>query len=292
MGRGGVWNGGISAPSEEARRDWLRCCFFLAELLPKPNFFRPLPFSMTAGLFLISVSVSCRLFASLLLAVRSLRALSSSVSSRRFLSDALAKSVARASSTRALSSLSLSASSLALCLSPCSSLDMADLCTSAAAARVLSAPFSSSLSSACLLQNCALLRSLLSRSSASLCFAIASALRFCAFAAASAALCVTVEFQSFDVHDSADWMACSATLTARAASAREASSSARSSVRAWCSSSTISWSKPCVRDDTSVPASPSSSLPLPSASSPLSSPGAAPPLLLPSPLKPAGLPWW
>mmetsp|Transcript_12102 Transcript_12102/g.26304 ORF Transcript_12102/g.26304 Transcript_12102/m.26304 type:complete len:390 (+) Transcript_12102:711-1880(+) len=79
---------------------------------------------------------------------------------------------------------------------------------------------------------------------------MASALLFWACAAASAALCVTVEFQSDELQFSADCIACSATLTARAASARLASSSDRSSMIAWWSSSTISWSTPPVRDET------------------------------------------
>mmetsp|Transcript_6351 Transcript_6351/g.11604 ORF Transcript_6351/g.11604 Transcript_6351/m.11604 type:complete len:333 (+) Transcript_6351:1385-2383(+) len=122
--------------------------------------------------------------------------------------------------------------------------------TSAAALLVFNDPASSSELCACFLQNTVDLLSLASLSSAILARAIASALFFWACAAASAALCVTVEFQSLEVQFSALWMACSATLTARAASAREASSSERSSMMAWWSSSTISWSTPPVREET------------------------------------------
>mmetsp|Transcript_21533 Transcript_21533/g.46065 ORF Transcript_21533/g.46065 Transcript_21533/m.46065 type:complete len:303 (-) Transcript_21533:453-1361(-) len=127
--------------------------------------------------------------------------------------------------------------------------------TSAAADRVLSEPASSSAAWACRRQKPVDRRSAASRSSAILALAMASADFFCACAAASAALCVTVEFQSLLVQFSADWMACSATLTALAASARLASSSERSSMIAWWSSSTISWSTPPVSEETWDPAS-------------------------------------
>ena len=112
--------------------------------------------------------------------------------------------------------------------------------TSAAAARVCNVPASSSAISACFLQNVAARRSPSNRSSAIRCFAIAAAERFCACAAASAALCVTVFCHSTLLLRSALCMACSATFTAREASARLSSSSARNSFRALCNSSTNS----------------------------------------------------
>mmetsp|Transcript_20510 Transcript_20510/g.41042 ORF Transcript_20510/g.41042 Transcript_20510/m.41042 type:complete len:272 (+) Transcript_20510:1583-2398(+) len=112
--------------------------------------------------------------------------------------------------------------------------------TSAIDARVLCSPNSSSTLSACFRQNMEFFLSVCRRSSANLFWAMASALRFCASAAASAALCVTVEFQSLEVQDSALWMACSATLTARVASSRAAASSRWRSPIVWWSSSTIS----------------------------------------------------
>mmetsp|Transcript_3267 Transcript_3267/g.5266 ORF Transcript_3267/g.5266 Transcript_3267/m.5266 type:complete len:325 (-) Transcript_3267:607-1581(-) len=175
---------------------------------------------------------------------------SNSTSNPRFLSSIMLSSPPCLFSARTNSLFKLANILAAFLLSLASSSIMIACFTSAAALLVFNDPASSSELCACFLQNTVDLLSLASLSSAILARAIASALFFWACAAASAALCVTVEFQLLEVQFSALWMACSATLTARAASAREASSSERSSMMAWWSSSTISWSTPPVREET------------------------------------------